>query len=219
MVSRIKWAGHGAEGKGLLSNGDVVAFPPREVFPLLQWAHGPSVCLPEWQRLHRLVQGPHPLHGHTGRGCGHREGGQGPPCPREGVGVFAGGLLAHLPPLTPVPGAPLSPGCFCEDHTLRGHQVSVERLATHPVSFDPAWGGGCLGANACPGTWASAPSLLPAPREGMHAPHTPPPWQGHGCASHRHLFHHLRPAPGLPACSDGKPGAPHPLAGWGPCQA
>uniref|UniRef100_A0A663F4Z0 Mitochondrial glutathione transporter SLC25A39 n=1 Tax=Aquila chrysaetos chrysaetos TaxID=223781 RepID=A0A663F4Z0_AQUCH len=141
MVLGIKWAGHGAEGKGLLSNGDVVAFHPREVFPLLQRAHGPSVRLSERQRLHRLVQGPHPLHGHTGRGCGHRQGGQGPPCPREGVGVFAGGLLAHLPPLTPLPGTPLSPGCFCEDHTLRGHQVSVERLAPHPVSLDPAWGG------------------------------------------------------------------------------
>lgn len=107
------------------------------------------------------------------------------------------------------------PGCLREDHTLRGHQVSVERLAPHPVSLDPAWGGS-LGANACPGMWASAPSLLPAPREGTH---TPPPRQGHGCASHRHLFHHLRPAPGLPACSDGEPGAPHPLAGRGPRQA
>lgn len=70
----MRRAGRGAEGKGLLADGDALVSRPREVFPLLQRAHGPSVRLPERQRLHRLVQDPHPLHRHTGRGCGHRQG-------------------------------------------------------------------------------------------------------------------------------------------------
>uniref|UniRef100_A0A803VLN9 Uncharacterized protein n=1 Tax=Ficedula albicollis TaxID=59894 RepID=A0A803VLN9_FICAL len=42
---------------------------------------------------------------------------------------------------------------------------------------------------------------------------------GDGCASHRHLLHHLRPAAGLPARPGGGLEPLHPPAGWGPGQA
>lgn len=101
----IRCAGQGAEGKGLLCHGSAIVSCLREVFPLLQWAHGSPVRLPERQRLQRLVQGPRPLHRHAGRSSRH---GQGLPIP-GGVRVFSGGLFVLLPPVIPVPGALLFP--------------------------------------------------------------------------------------------------------------
>lgn len=155
----------------------------REVFPLLQRAHGSSVRLSERQQLHGLVQDPHLLQRHIGKGCRDRlsrGGGRGVP------------FTPSDPPVCCV----LPTGCLCEDHTPRGHQVPVERAPPHAVSV--GLGGG-------------TPTLSPPP--GL--PSLPFSSQGDGCASHSHLFHHLRPAAGLPARPHREPGPPHPIAGGG----